>query len=157
MLSTETEYTGIAKEEPQADDRLDHRTTSSAQSLNLIKSWSDGKWKKSWDQTMKKTKHAPWKRLLGMTYFHAWPPLAMCVLVLGLILVATNDHYEQNESLCALDGTFIFDYQNPFSYVGGNYNPWAPSEFFQINLGFGKFSFASAKLIDVCWDLVCTC
>ena len=51
---------------------------------------------------------------------------------------------------CTIDGR---------AYVGvGQYpvdhSSWAPSRFLWITLGFGQFSFAAAKSIDVAWDLI---
>lgn len=41
-----------------------------------------------------------------------------------------------------------------FDYTADTYNPWDVGHLFQITLGFGKFSFAQAKAIDVAWDIV---
>ncbi|KAH7255307.1 uncharacterized protein BKA55DRAFT_592663 [Fusarium redolens] len=54
----------------------------------------------------------------------------LCLLPLG---------FSDDESPCQPDGEFRF---------------WAPKGFFQITLGWGRFSFGTAKLIDVVWDLV---
>ena len=49
-------------------------------------------------------------------------------------------------SACVADGSFSLD---PPSY-----SLWASSGFFQITLAFGTFSFTSAKVVDVVWDVV---
>jgi hypothetical protein len=41
-----------------------------------------------------------------------------------------------------------------FRILPENYSYWSQSGFFQITLGYGTFSFAQAKLVDVSWDVV---
>ena len=41
-----------------------------------------------------------------------------------------------------------------FALYQGTYNPWAPSGFFQITLGFGALPFSKVKVIDIAWDVV---
>ncbi|KAM5512023.1 hypothetical protein FOXYSP1_06823 [Fusarium oxysporum f. sp. phaseoli] len=65
----------------------------------------------------------------------------LCLLPLG---------FSDEESPCQPDGEFRFggiDRRGSFAW-------WAPRGFFQITLGWGRFSFGTAKLIDVIWDLV---
>ncbi|SCN63954.1 uncharacterized protein FFB20_00171 [Fusarium fujikuroi] len=54
------------------------------------------------------------------------------------------------ENPCQPDGEFRFDTADQL----GAFDWWAPRGFFQITLGWGRFSFGTAKLIDVVWDLV---
>ncbi|CZR43558.1 uncharacterized protein FPRO_07525 [Fusarium proliferatum ET1] len=54
------------------------------------------------------------------------------------------------EDRCQPDGEFRLD---GIDQLGG-FDWWAPGGFFQITLGWGRFSFGTAKLIDVIWDLV---
>ncbi|KAF2434612.1 hypothetical protein EJ08DRAFT_627574 [Tothia fuscella] len=41
-----------------------------------------------------------------------------------------------------------------FSLNPASYNPWKPSGFFQITMGFGELSFGMAKFIDIAFDIV---
>jgi hypothetical protein len=50
------------------------------------------------------------------------------------------------DTACQADGNF---YTNP-----NDFNYWHTLGFFQITLGFGNFSFTTAKVIDVMWDVV---
>ena len=72
--------------------------------------------------------------------------------VLGLLiyLCLLPLDFSDEESPCQPDGEFRFggiDRRGSFAW-------WAPRGFFQITLGWGRFSFGTAKLIDVIWDLV---
>ncbi|SCN93328.1 uncharacterized protein FFM5_05642 [Fusarium fujikuroi] len=82
--------------------------------------------------------------------------LAICwnLSVLGLLtylcLVPLGVGDEENP--CQPDGEFRFDTADQL----GAFDWWAPRGFFQITLGWGRFSFGTAKLIDVVWDLLST-
>ena len=43
---------------------------------------------------------------------------------------------------------------NRIQYGLGTYSPWNTKSLFQIDVGFGRFSFTNAKLIDFWWDLL---
>ncbi|KAF5593181.1 hypothetical protein FPCIR_5387 [Fusarium pseudocircinatum] len=65
----------------------------------------------------------------------------LCLVPLGV---------SDDENRCQPDGEFRFDGEDQL----GGFDWWAPRGFFQITLGWGRFSFGTAKLIDVIWDLV---
>lgn len=50
-------------------------------------------------------------------------------------------------SVCLPDGSFELS--------SADYNPWTRNAIFTININFGSYSFDIAKLIDICWDVVC--
>lgn len=50
-------------------------------------------------------------------------------------------------SVCMADGSFELS--------SSVYTPWNRKDLFAINLNFGGFTFGIAKLIDICWDVVC--
>jgi len=52
----------------------------------------------------------------------------------------------QYPKACTQDGSFGL---HPYRY-----SIWSQPSFFQINLGFGEFSFPVAKAIDIIWDIV---
>ena len=77
------------------------------------------------------------------------------------VLIATKsiDWGARNSSdfSCAPDGQIILPEDVRNAYYSGNlfYNQdWDPSLFLSITLAFGQFTFAQAKAIDICWDLV---
>ncbi|KAI1089541.1 hypothetical protein F5B19DRAFT_364228 [Rostrohypoxylon terebratum] len=59
---------------------------------------------------------------------------------------ALSYRFESGDSACRSDETF-----NP---VISQYNAWAISGFFKINVGFGNLSFTKAKIIDIFWDII---
>ncbi|KAI1800065.1 hypothetical protein F4811DRAFT_54842 [Daldinia bambusicola] len=79
-----------------------------------------------------------------------WAPFTLWTLiVLGLfIFVARYDPYSFQFGVpCKTDGSFVmvqYDY----------YSPWQLSHFFSIGIGFGNFTFAKAKIIDISWDII---
>ncbi|XXG98960.1 hypothetical protein Hte_005293 [Hypoxylon texense] len=54
--------------------------------------------------------------------------------------------FEDVSSACRSDGSF-----NPFLY---EYSVWTASGFFEINIGFGNYSFSEVKVIDIFWDIL---
>lgn len=61
------------------------------------------------------------------------------------------------DATCSPSGDFhLFTHEKyTFSRTGTRYNPyWQGSQFLSITLGFGRFPYALAKGIDVCWDLL---
>lgn len=78
-----------------------------------------------------------------------WPILVLGFWIAGLItllLTLAELHSWLSSSACRPDGTF-----SPY-VVGFSY--WDISGFFQINVGFGNFTFTQAKIIDTAWDVV---
>lgn len=49
--------------------------------------------------------------------------------------------------VCRPDGTYLLT-------LDTNYDPWTRDAVFAINLSFGSYKFATAKLIDTVWDVV---
>lgn len=58
-------------------------------------------------------------------------------------------------------GPFSLDYgdvcgpDGMFQLSNNDYEPWNRNATFTIDISFGSFSFGIAKLIDICWDVVC--
>ncbi|KAJ9613136.1 hypothetical protein H2200_003077 [Cladophialophora chaetospira] len=74
-----------------------------------------------------------------------WPLLFIAGLAAVLPIITSHKLYQVSKA-CQPDSGF---------YVGfGEYDIWDLSGFFQITLGFGELSFSTAKLIDVCWDVI---
>ncbi|KAI3332228.1 hypothetical protein HD806DRAFT_479848 [Xylariaceae sp. AK1471] len=79
-----------------------------------------------------------------------WPLFFLVLWFAGLIAVQIQIilglfSVRPSTSACRPDGTF-----SPFD----DYTYWDASGFFQINLGFGSFTFTEAKIIDIVWDIV---
>ncbi|KAI0889345.1 uncharacterized protein GGS22DRAFT_153679 [Annulohypoxylon maeteangense] len=73
------------------------------------------------------------------------------VSILGLFAFlglygALSYRFESEDSACRSDDTF-----NP---IISEYNAWAMSGFFKINLGFGNLTFTEAKVVDIFWDII---
>ena len=66
-------------------------------------------------------------------------------MVSGLCLLGIST-YSIRDDACSPDGEFTL--------WPGDFNYWHSSNFFQINFGFGKLTFAQAKAVDVVWDVV---
>ncbi|KAI1467583.1 uncharacterized protein F4812DRAFT_401698 [Daldinia caldariorum] len=47
---------------------------------------------------------------------------------------------------CKTDGSFVI--------YSSDYSSWQLSHFFSIGIGFGNFTFAEAKIIDISWDII---
>ncbi|KAF4966333.1 hypothetical protein FSARC_5961 [Fusarium sarcochroum] len=73
--------------------------------------------------------------------------LTLLTLLICLALLPSLPSYDENP--CQANGQFHLDPDK--SYVKFNY--WAASAFFEITLGWGRFNFATAKMIDMTWDL----
>ncbi|KAF5718972.1 hypothetical protein FGLOB1_1386 [Fusarium globosum] len=98
----------------------------------------------------KKRKDSPpldWRFIRRVVLAICWN-LSVLGLLIYLCLVPLGVGDEDNP--CQPDGEFRFDAVDQL----GTFDWWAPRGFFQITLGWGRFSFGTAKLIDVIWDLV---
>jgi hypothetical protein len=87
-----------------------------------------------------------WIRFFVWFTFLSW--LACLATAIGFS--TTTPRNLDGDGYCLPDGTF-----DPEQY--GSYNIFNPSGFFQITLGYGELHFATAKLIDILWDVVCSC
>ncbi|KAI1013370.1 hypothetical protein LB503_001434 [Fusarium chuoi] len=98
----------------------------------------------------KKRKDSPpldWRFIRRVALAICWN-LSVLGLLIYLCLVPLGVGDEENP--CQPDGEFRIDAADQL----GTFDWWAPRGFFQITLGWGRFSFGTAKLIDVIWDLV---
>ncbi|KAF5021781.1 hypothetical protein F66182_6156 [Fusarium sp. NRRL 66182] len=87
-----------------------------------------------------------WRRILFGFVVILWC-FALLVLLLFLMLMPRGLGFVS--AACQPDGEFLFT-----SDTESNFDWWAATGFFQITLGLGRFDFATAKAIDVVWDLV---
>lgn len=71
--------------------------------------------------------------------------LAFSISMLAISSYGTSLQ-QSDTSACKPDGNF-----SPYA---NTYNAWGSSGFFQITLAFGSLSFTSAKVIDICWDMI---
>lgn len=102
-------------------------------------------WIDSWNDV--KTFPSAW---LARRFLSHFLPLVVIVLVGYLV-----------GSMSMQSGVLIVDYGNACSPDGqfelsfNDYNPWNRNATFSIDVNFGSFSFGVAKLLDICWDVVC--
>lgn len=104
-------------------------------------------WTDSYHDIRDDIRSASWIR--GSLWFLAfcWTScLPVLLFWLNIPGVSTVPSYSIASSACRPDGTF--------SLYPSLYNAWATSGFFQITLGSGPYSFTTAKVIDVFWDIV---
>lgn len=80
-----------------------------------------------------------WRTALAVTS-------ALAIILPVYFLLAWAAGYA-DDYFCQPDGKFAVD---SHSY----YHLWDVSGIFQINMGFGAFSFSNAKLLDAVWDVV---
>lgn len=106
-----------------------------------------------WRQTWRDVRNFPWRRI-GRRCLSG--PL-MAVLILGLMAPVTIMSWfpfavvNYDGGGCSPDGDFLFDMDS------SGWTPWTRSSAFAVNIKFGTFTFGTAKLIDVIWDVVCVC
>jgi hypothetical protein len=88
-----------------------------------------------------------WKTILYLSYyvvgiaFAVVPPIILPTTYLSAFSLQSLG----GGGVCLPDGQFV---------LGSDYNIWDVSGIFQINMGFGAFSFSNAKLLDTVWDVV---
>ncbi len=88
--------------------------------------------------------HIVWRRFLWRFYTIFGPIFFIGGTASVLPLITAHRLYRVSDA-CQPDSGF---------YIGfGDYDIWDVSGFFQITLGFGEFTFSTAKTIDVGWDV----
>ncbi|KAK1982860.1 hypothetical protein LZ30DRAFT_749030 [Colletotrichum cereale] len=103
--------------------------------------WDKKQWKRASIAALKDARGIHWFATLILILALGWiAALAFLLYYLGA------QTYHKEFRACQPDGSFDA-FQN-------SYNLWSASGFFQITLGWGRFSFADAKAIDVAWDVV---
>lgn len=144
----DTHYKGLEANEVELHDVVDHidspvRSTSQIIPGSLISTQQQRR--HIWHDTIYDIKHAPWNRIGRRLCSHALPTFMLLVLVATFpvfVLIASYPPWITGG--CKPDGNF--------SLRTNSYNPWKGR--LSIDLSFGKFSFRTAKLIDVLWDIV---
>lgn len=96
-------------------------------------------------QDLETLRTVEWRTLLGRVVLHFPPIAALLGLFAGLLRVSFGRALTPS-SACLPDGSFDPAYTS--------YNPWAAGGIFQITVGYGRFPFSTAKLIDIFWDMV---
>lgn len=100
-------------------------------------------WRDTWDD-LKSTR---WRCIFKRFGSHFLPLLSMSALI--VLIVRLLQPWPMTLSACTPDGTFHI---GTFSQFG--YNPWQQPSMLAINLAFGNMDFATAKGIDILWDVV---
>ncbi|RSL84040.1 hypothetical protein CEP51_004150 [Fusarium floridanum] len=104
--------------------------------------------KQAFQQTWHDVKNAKPKKWYGLQWLAFFSILWTCALITLIICFAllSAGKFGFEDSSCHPDGEF-----SPFR---NSFNWWALKGTFQITLKVGNFDFATAKIIDVIWDLV---
>lgn len=104
-----------------------------------------------WRQTWRDARSFPWKRIGRRCLSGPIPAALILGLLVPVIIMSWFPwlviSYEVGG--CSPDGEFLFDMES------SGYTPWTRSSAFAVNIKFGTFTFGTAKLIDVFWDVVC--
>ncbi|KAF4452445.1 hypothetical protein F53441_4725 [Fusarium austroafricanum] len=95
--------------------------------------------------SIERLKSLDWAGLGRLLLCITWTSL----LVISPILLSTLP-LDDDGSPCKQDGKFKFSTEVEENKFGR----WAAGGFFDVTLSWGSFNFATAKLIDVAWDLV---
>lgn len=72
-----------------------------------------------------------------------WSSLAAIFTAILMLSTPLYSAYMFRDTLCRPDGS-----------IGGEYNFWDFSGFFDISLAAGSFTFTNVKMIDIAWQLV---
>lgn len=102
-----------------------------------------------WVDTWQDVKNFSWG-WLGRRFVSHFLPFTIITLLIFLFSVMTTSpgaFTQDDGGVCKPDGTFELSFDD--------YSPWKRDAIFAININFGSMSFGAAKLVDVCWDVVC--
>jgi hypothetical protein len=102
-------------------------------------------WTEKWKEVEADLQQADCKGLLQLLFYH-FVRLSVVLALIGSVVVLGTGTFFRTDGVCLPNGDFAL-YNN-------TYNPWAPSGFFQITMGFGTLPFSNAKIIDIVWDVV---
>jgi hypothetical protein len=131
MKASPSDYSGYELTETGSSSRLEH---PSPRRIGIIGNVISGPFL----DLRKDIASIQWGRDLGLFVWFGG-------IVAGLTFLGIST-YSTSVDACLPDGEF--------SLWPGDFNYWHSSNFFQINFGFGKLTFAQAKAIDVVWDVV---
>lgn len=108
-------------------------------------SWlSLGFWQEAWFDV----REVPWSWLGRRIAAHVLPPVFATGLIVLLALMSARRSLFTYASVDACTADAKFSLNNI------NYDPWTKGSIFTVNMILGSTSFAMAKLIDICWDVV---
>jgi len=135
-------------------NEADSRPSSSAMTFtineeaSLISEDTEIQAKKTGSHTKRRLKRLRLSsRKLRSTIVHYLATLCVVGLSVASVLGGLSIEYGllTDYSVCDSGGNFQLNPEHSF---------WSPSRAFEITLGFGNFSFAVAKFVDVVWDVV---
>lgn len=101
-----------------------------------------------WQETWSDVREVPWSWLGRRIAAHVLPPVFAfgLIVLLALMEVRRLLFTYASADACTADARF--------SLSDNDYSPWTTESIFTVNMRFGSSSFAIAKLIDICWDVV---
>jgi hypothetical protein len=118
-------------------------TNPETNSLNIFFRYLLQQSREAFQELWRDVRTVRWMRFLAWFGFICW----LSALVAALTITSISDPNSNVGVSCLPDGSL---------YPGvGKYNSFNTASLFQITLGFGEYSFGTAKVIDVIWDIVC--
>jgi len=97
-------------------------------------------------ETLQNTTWEGLKAVARRCFSHTLPIFTILGLIVLLAKMSHSGWIEANYSVCQPDGTFSLSFDQ--------YTPWKQDSFFAIDMSYGSYSYGTAKLIDVVWDVV---
>ena len=103
---------------------------------------------KTWKQTWSDIREVQWSWLGRRAATHFLPPLFAAGLIVLLVLMSARRGLFTYISIdaCTADGEFLLNDTDS--------SRWITESVFAIDIRLGSSTFAVAKLIDICWDVI---
>lgn len=100
-------------------------------------------------RTRQNTRSASSRQRFKYFLLHFLPISLILALIAFIIFMSgySDVLFTNVSGVCRPDGTYLLTFDT-------GYNPWTRDAVFAINLSFGSYRFATAKLIDIIWDVV---
>jgi hypothetical protein len=119
-----------------------------------------------WRQVWHDVRLFPWRKIGRQSMIGLVPPLVFLGILALLVLMSVSPglFIAADQKGCSPNGNFGVRIPVPLqggsvTYSGAyrtkTYSPWTRASIYSIDVKFGRYSFATAKLIDVAWDTVC--
>jgi hypothetical protein len=153
MLALASEIELDTRYQSPTSDNLQWREEKRHKHWKLLKSVKNAL-KEAWHDLVaapRRFKSVEWRRVGLRCLILVW---SLSLLALTICLALSLPMRLDNESPCQPNGDFYFSMSASY-HLETAFSYWAASGFFDITLAWGRFDFATVKLIDVAWDLVC--
>ncbi|KAM0311539.1 hypothetical protein ACHAPQ_012374, partial [Fusarium lateritium] len=151
MLALASEIELDTRYQSPTSDTLQWREEKRHKHWKLLKSVKNA-FKEAWHDLVaapRRFKSVEWRRLGLRCLILVW---SLSLLALTICLALSLPMRLDDESPCQPNGDFYFSMSASY-HLETAFSYWAASGFFDITLAWGRFDFATVKLIDVAWDL----